>query len=181
MYTLYWYCLIIGLSLLLLSLILDGISDLFQGLSFFDIHFDLLPGILPLTPLQICAFLVGFGGMGITLYHHVRFHLIYAIVIGLCLSYMTYLLLSKLKQVNSETLSPYDLIGCEAKVIVTIFENGTGSVSIDTQNGKISYCAQSDHYIPQGSVVKILDKKNAILIVSDLPTYFLNKEIPPQS
>ena len=178
MYTIYFHCLIIGLALLLVSILLDGLSDLFQGLSFFDIHFDLLPGILPLTPLQICAFLVGFGGMGMTLYKFIPFHLVGAIGVGLLLSYGTYILLSKLRSINHETLSRYDLIGNEGKVIVTIFEQGTGSVSLNTKNGKITYPAQSDHYIPQGNLVKILDVKNSILIVSDTPIYFLNKEVP---
>lgn len=176
MHIIYWYCLIIGLVLLLLSLILDGISDLFQGLSFFDIHFDILPGILPLSPLQFCAFLVGFGGMGITLEYLVSFHVILSILMGLLLSYGTHVLLFKLRKVNNETLTPVDLIGCEGKVIVTIFDNGTGSVSLNTVNGKITYSAQSDHYIKQGTTVKILDIKGTILIVSDAPVYFLNQK-----
>lgn len=179
MYTLYWYCLMIGLALLLISLILDGISDLFHALSFFNIHFDGLPGILPLSPLQICAFLVGFGGMGITLCHFTSFHLICALLIGFLLSYGTHVLLSKLRSIDNETLSTTDLIGCEAKVIVTIFEKGTGSVSLNTKNGKITYPAQSDHHIPQGKMVKILDAKHSILIVSDSPIYFLTPKVPP--
>ncbi|MBE6022951.1 MAG: hypothetical protein E7231_06925 [Cellulosilyticum sp.] len=174
MLTIYWYCLIIGIVFLLLSLILDVISDLFQGLSFFDFHYDLLPGILPLTPLQFCAFLVGFGGMGITLRQHTSFHCVLSILFGLILSYGTYWLLHKLKNVDSEALTNIDIIGCEGKVIVTIFENGIGSVSLNTKIGKITYSAKSDHYIKQGSLVKVLDIKDSILIVSDTSTYFLN-------
>ena len=145
MMTIYWYCLAIGLIALLISLILDGISDLFQGLTFFDIHFDVLPGILPLSPLQICAFLVGFGGMGMTTYSLVSFHLVLAILTGFLLSYSTKWLLYKLKKVNSDTLTPLDIIGLEGKVIVTIFENGVGSVSLNTKVCNISYCAKSNH------------------------------------
>lgn len=170
----YWYCLGIGLTALLLSLVLDGISDLFQGLTFFDIHFDMLPGILPLSPLQICAFLVGFGGMGITTMPHIRSHLVLSIIFGLILSYFTKLLLSKLRKVDSETLTPIDLIGLEGTVIVTIFEGGTGSISLNTKVGKITYSAQSDHYIKQGTPIKVIDMKHTILIVSDNPTYFLS-------
>ena len=174
MITLYWFCLGIGLIALLLSLILDGISDLFQGLTFFDIHFDMMPGILPLSPLQLCAFLVGFGGMGITTISHFHLHLILSIISGLILSYATKCLLSKLRALDSETLTPIDIIGLEGKVIVTIFEGGTGSVSLNTKVGKITYSAQSDHYIKQGTYVKVIDMKNSILIVSDDATYFLN-------
>ena len=174
MITLYWYCLGLGLIALLLGLILDGISDLFQGLTFFDIHFDFLPGILPLSPLQICAFLVGFGGMGITTISYIHLHLILSILSGLILSYSTNLLLSKLRRVDSSTLTPNDIIGLEGKVIVTIFEGGIGSVSLNTKVGKISYSAQSNHYIKQGTYVKVIDMKNSLLIVSDDSTYFLN-------
>lgn len=174
MITIYWYALGIGLIALLLSLVLDGIGDLLQGLTFFDIHFDILPGILPLSPLQICAFLVGFGGMGITTLSHVHVHLILSIISGLILSYFTKYLLSKLRKVDSETLTPIDIIGLEGKVIVTIFEGGTGSVSLNTKVGKITYSAQSDHYIKQGTYVKVIDMKDTLLIVSDASTYFLN-------
>ena len=175
MYTFYCNCLMIGLGILLLSLILDGISDLFQGITLFDVHFDCLPGILPLSPLQICAFLVGFGGLGVTLYSRSSFHLLFSILLGLLLSYGTHFLLHKLRQVNSETISAFDLIGCEGKVIVTIFENGVGSVALNTEQGKISYSAQSDHTIKQGSTIKVIDIKGSILIVSDSPTFFLHQ------
>ena len=175
MYTIYCNCLIIGLSILLLSLVLDGISDLFQGLTFFDIHFDCLPGILPLSPLQICAFMVGFGGVGVTLYHRSSFHLILSILLGLLLSYGTHFLLHKLREVDSETLNTFDLVGCEGKVIVTIFENGVGSVSLTTKQGKITYPAESDHLIKQGSTIKVIDIKGCTLIVSDSPIFFLNQ------
>ena len=173
MYNIYLYSLIIGLSLLILSLVLDGVSDLFQGLSLFDIHFDFLPGILPLSPLQFCAFAVGFGSIGITLYYVTSLHFIFSVGLGLILSYSTHKLLSKLRSINSETITPLDIIGCEGKVVVTIFNNGIGSVSLNTKNGKITYCAKSDHYIKQGTIVKILDIQNSILIVSDAPIYFL--------
>lgn len=174
MVTVYWYCLSIGLIVLILSLVLDSISDLFQGLSFFDIHFDFLPGILPLSPLQICAFLVGFGGMGITIYSSLSLHLVLSVITGLFLSFCTGSLLHKLRKIDSETLTAADIIGLEGKVIVTIFENGIGSVSLNTKIGKISYSARSTHYIKQGTLVKVLDIKDSIIFVSDEPIYFLN-------
>ena len=98
-----------------------------------------------------------------------------AIIMGLLLSYGTYLILSRLCQIDNETLCSHDLIGCEGKIIVTIFEQGIGSVSLNTKNGKITYQAQSDHYIAQGTIVKIIDIKKSTLIVSDSPIYFLNQ------
>ena len=177
MYNIYCNCLFIGLGILLLSLILDGITDLFQGLTLFDIHFDCLPGILPLSPLQICAFMVGFGGLGMTLYHHTNFHLVLSILLGFVLSYSTHLVLHKLRQVDNETLNTFDLIGCEGKVVVTIFQNGVGSVSLTTTQGKITYPAQSGHTIKQGGTIKVIDIKGSMLIVSDSPTFFLTQNI----
>lgn len=171
--TLYWYCLGTGLAALVLSLVLDGISDLFQQLSFFDIHFDVLPGILPLSPLQICAFLVGFGGTGISTYYHTPIHWILSVLIGLVLSYGTNWLLTKLKKIDSNTLVPLDIIGSEGKVIVTIFKDSIGSVSLNTKVGKISYSAKSNHYIKEGTLIKVIDIQNSLLIVSDSPEYFL--------
>lgn len=167
----YLYCLIIGLSLLMISFFLDSISDIFQGLSLFDIHFDYMPGILPLSPLQICAFLVGFGGIGVTFNH-----LLPALLFGFLLSYLTHYILTKLKKINHETLTIFDLIGCEGKVITTIFENSIGNVSIDTKNGKITYPAKSSHTISGGTIVKIIDVDRQTLIVTDDSNYFLNSK-----
>lgn len=165
----YTYCLIIGLSLLIFNLLLDGISDIFQGLSFLDIHFDFMPGILPLSSLQLCAFLVGFGSIGLSFGHFIP-----ALLFGLFLSYLTHYIITQLRKINHETLTIFDLIGCEGKVITTIFKNGVGSVSINTVNGKITYPAQSDHYIAGNTHVKIIGVNNKTLIVTDDPNYFLN-------
>lgn len=177
MSTIYLYALGFGLICLFISFILDGLSDLFQGLSYFDLRFDALPGILPITPLEICAFLVGFGGMGYTLFDKTFFHLIGAILTGCLLCYLTKTLIAHLKKVDSDALTDADLIGMEGKVIVTIFEGGTGSVALNTKHGKISYSAQSAAPIQEGTIVKVLDIKNHILIVSDSPTYFLSNEL----
>ncbi len=175
MNTIYVYALAIGLFFLILSFLLDGLSDIIQGLSYFSISFDIMPGILPVTPLQICAFLTGFGGIGYTIYTYTPFHLLFAIASGLLLSGLTKLLINHLKKVNSEALTDADLIGMEGKVIVTIFEKGVGSVSLDTNYGKITYSAISNKTIKQGTRVKVLDVNNHILIVSDQPIYFLSK------
>ena len=174
MYTVYFYCLATALIALTLSIILDGISDIFQGLTMFDFHFDALPGILPLSPLQICGFLAGFGGMGITLYGHTPFHLIISIIVGYIIALLTNLIIKKLKKVNSETLTEKDIIGMEGTVIVTIFQNSVGSVSINTKVGKITYSAISDHDIKQGTRVKVIDMDHRTITVTDAPEYFLN-------
>lgn len=174
MAAIYLYTLSFALICLFLSLILDGLSDLFQGLSYFDLSFDALPGILPVTPLEICAFLVGFGGMGYTLSEKTSFHLAAAILTGCLLCYLTKSLITYLKKVDSDALTDADLIGMEGKVIVTIFEGGIGSVALNTKHGKISYSARSTSSIQEGTIVKVLDIHDHILTVSDSPIYFLS-------
>lgn len=174
MYSIYWCCLIIGICTLTLSLLLDGISDFFQGLTFSDFHFDFLPGILPLSPLQICGFLAGFGGIGITLYNSTSYHLILSILTGFIISFVTRLILNKLKNINSDTLTPMDILGMEGIVIVTIFKDSVGNVSLNTKTGKITYPATSDHDIKQGTRVKVIDIQNTTIVVTDDPNYFLN-------
>lgn len=176
MTTIYLYALGFALICLLLSFILDGLSDIFQGLSYFDLSFDALPGILPITPLEVCAFLVGFGGMGYTLSGKTSFHLVGAILTGCLFCCCTKSLINYLKKVDSDALTDADLIGMEGKVIVTIFEGSVGSVALNTKYGKISYPAQSATAIREGTLVKVLDIQNHILIVSDSPIYFLSKE-----
>ena len=177
MATTYLYTLGIGLFFLFLSLILNGLNDLFHGLSFFDLSFDALPGFLPITPLEICAFLVGFGGMGYTLYTKTFLHLLFAMLCGALLCFLTKTLIAQLRKVDSSALTEADLIGVEAKVIVTIFEGSTGSVALNTKHGKISYPAQSAHLIREGTIVKVVDIQQHILIVSDDPAYFLSHHL----
>ena len=173
MATIYLYTLSFALICLFLSFVLDGLSDLFQGLSYFDLSFDVLPGILPVTPLEVCAFLVGFGGIGYTLCEKTSFHLVAAILSGCLLCYLTKSRINYLKRVDSDALTDADLIGMEGKVIVTIFEGGIGSVALNTKHGKISYSARSASPIQEGTIVKVLDIQDHILIVSDSSVYFL--------
>ena len=175
MNTLYISTLSIGLIFLLLSFILDGLSDVFQGLSFFDLGGDVLPGFLPMTPLEICGFLTGFGGMGYTVYGKTSLHLLFAILCGFILSFLVNRLMHHLKKTEGIALSEGDLIGMEGRVIGTIFEGGTGSIALETDFGKISYLAQSDHPIKEGTIIKVIDVQGHILMVTDDPAYFLSK------
>lgn len=171
MYNIYFACFTIGLGLLALNVLLTGINDLFEVLSFFDFHFDVssssLSGFLPLSPLELCAFATAFGSIGVSLYERTPLHLIFAILAGLLLSYSTKWLLYKLKKVDSLALTDLDLIGQQGTVIVTIFENSVGSISLNTKVGKITYSARSTHTISQGTTIKIIDVVNHTVIVSD--------------
>lgn len=172
MQSIYISFLTIGLIILTISLFTNLLTGFFDTLSALDSS-DFLSSILPLSPLEVCAFSVGFGGMGITLYTYCSYHFIISIFTGFILYFATKKLISFLKEVNNETVNKQDLIGMEGIVIVTIFENGIGSVSLNTKVGKISYPAQSDHMIKQGSIVKVLDIKEHTLIVSNDFNYFL--------
>lgn len=172
MYKFYFFSFAISLSLLGISVLISGISDLFDSLSALDFHSadfgsDALSSFLPCSPLEICGFCIGFGGIGLLTYHTSGLHLLFAILAGFCISLPTKLLLRTLKKVDHSALSDIDLIGLEGTVVVTIFKDSVGSISLDTKVGKITYSAKSTKDLPQGTHIKVLDIINHTLIVSD--------------
>lgn len=166
MYNIYLGCFVVGLALLFLSLIANGITDLFHGLLAMDFNSDALSGFIPISPLEACAFSVAFGGMGLTFYPHTTYHLWLAILSGFILSLATKWLLKFLKQVDSSTVTDMDLLGMEGTVLVTIFEKGVGSVSLDTKLGKVTYSAKSHKTIAPGTSIKVIAVVNHILTVT---------------
>ncbi len=176
MHTIYLWCLLVGLILLCISLIGTGITDLFQVDFPIDLnvapHSDILSGLIPLSSLEICAFIIGFGGMGLILLDKVSYHLPLATGTGVIFCLSTKKLLNYLKKVESHALTDEQLIGMKGMVAVTIFENGIGSVSLDTPQGKITYSAKSTKgFLLQGTPVEILAIENHTLIVSDISLY----------
>lgn len=167
----YVACLIFSLALLLINFLTTGLSDLLDALISFDFGSldggsDLLSGLLPLSPLEACAFLLGFGGMGLATYQSFKWHLVLALLTGLILCWATKALLRYLKKIDSSTLTDLDLIGLEGTVVVTIFKDSVGSVSLNTKVGKITYSAKSKQTISQGTKVKVIDMVGHTLIVS---------------
>lgn len=172
MYKLYLFTFVISLLLLFVSVVISGISDLFQGLSTLDFHVgdggsDALSSFLPFSPLEICGFCVGFGGIGLLTYKITSLHLVFAIIAGFAISLPIKWLLRALRKVDSSTLSDIDLIGLTGTVVVTIFKDSVGSISLNTKVGKITYSAKSNKDISQGTPIKVIDIVNHTLIVSD--------------
>lgn len=171
MYKIYLFSFAISLSLLAISFLISGISDLFDSLSALDFHSDIgsdvLSSFLPCSPLEICGFCVGFGGIGLLTIHLTTLHLLFAIIAGFVISLPTKWLLHLLRKVDSSTLSDIDLIGQKGTVVVTIFKDSVGSISLDTKVGKITYSAKSTKDIAQGTPIKVIDIVNHTLIVSD--------------
>ncbi len=172
MYKLYLFSFITSLLLLALSVIVSGISDLLSGLSAFDFHTgdmnsDGLSSLLPFSPLEICSFCIGFGGIGLLTYEVSHFHLLFATIAGFMIVLPVKWLLNTLRKVDNSTLSDIDLIGLEGTVIVTIFKESVGSISLNTKIGKITYSAKSTKDLPQGTHIKVIDIVNHTLIVSD--------------
>lgn len=167
MVRIYMGALLIGIILLLLNLLSDGISDIFSlGLGA-DLGSDIFSGFIPVSSLEIFAFLIGFGGIGSTFVQKIHWHIILAILSGLLLSYTVHIIMKKLKHVESSALQTEDLIGREGTVIAAILENSIGSVSFNTKIGKITYTAKSDKPIKQGSIVRVIAIENHTVIVSD--------------
>lgn len=172
MYKIYLCAFIVSLSLLIISVFISGISDLFHSLSALDFHSgdfgsDALSSFLPFSPLEICGFCIGFGGIGLLTYQISNYHLLFAIIAGFIISLPVKWLLRALKQVDNSTISDIDLIGREGTVITKIFQDSVGSISLNTKTGKITYSAKSNKDLPQGTHIKVIDVVNHTLIVSD--------------
>ena len=159
--------LLIGLILLLLNFLTSGLSDIFSVGFGADLAPDVFSGFIPISSLEIFSFLIGFGGIGNTLFNKISWHMIPAIFCGIMLSFATHLLLKKLKHVESSTLQDADLLGKDGIVIASILENSVGSVSFDTKVGKITYTAKSDRPLKQGTKVRVIAIENHTVIVSD--------------
>lgn len=167
MESIYFWCLVIGLILLVVNLISSGITDLFSVGLLPDLSGDGLSGIFPFSLLEVITFVVGFGGTGLTFIFITSWHLVIAITLGLLLAVIVHFLLRGLKKVESNALTAEDLIGMEGVVIVTIFKDSVGSVSFETKTGKITYSAKSDRTIVQGSKVRVIAVEKYTMIVTD--------------
>lgn len=172
MHEFYFILLIGSVSLLAISFFISGISDIFTILSSLDFHIgdtgsDALSSFLPVSPLEICSFCIGFSGLGLLTYSHSNLHLLFALLGGCLIMFPVKWLLRILKKVDSSTICDLDLIGQQGIVVTTIFEDSVGSISLNTKTGKVTYTAKSHKSIPQGTVIKVLDVVNHTLIVSD--------------
>ncbi|SET53237.1 hypothetical protein [[Clostridium] polysaccharolyticum] len=181
----YTVCLVAGVTIPLLSLILGGIFDVFEGIldgifSLVDvgIGMDVSIGIcgidfciLPFSLQCLSAGAVVFGGIGLIIYNGTN--LILANVIaggaGYVIAVLFQTLIHKLKKIENTTYAKEDLILFDAKVINSIVKGGYGSVSITTYDGiTTKYPAKAmdkTAYIKQDTIVQIDHFENNIAYV----------------
>ncbi len=151
--TFFWFCLLLGAALVILSLVFGEILD-------FAFHAD-AGG--PFSGPVIASFIVVFGGSGLV-FHEVM-HLsplpstFAAGVSSIMVSTVVYFVFAKfiLAAEGGTTYDPTKTAGTEAEVIITIPANGTGEITFDHSSGRISGGARSrdGEEIPNGSLVKI--------------------------
>lgn len=167
MESIYLTCLVIGLILLVIDVFSNGISDIFSAGFFSNLSSDGLSGLLPFSLLDLIAFTVGFGGMGLVFISLTPLHFLIAILLGILLASAVHFLIKALKNAESSALKSEELIGSVGTVIVTIFNGSVGSVSFDTQVGKITYSAKSNKTISQGKKVRVIAIENHTMIVRE--------------
>lgn len=185
----YTICLVAGFCIPLLSLIIGGIFDVFEGildgilnLVDFGIGMDISVGIcgidfciLPFSLQCLSAGAVIFGGIGKIMYngHNLLLVNLIAGAAAYLVAVMFQTLIHKLKKIENTTYAKEDLILFDAKVINSIMKGGYGSVSVTTFDGiTTKYPAKAlnkEDYIKQDTVVRIdhFDKNIAYVTVKE--------------
>lgn len=185
----YTICLFAGVCIPLLSLIIGGIFDIFEGvldgiLDLVDlgIGIDISIGIcgidfciLPFSLQCLSAGAVVFGGIGKIMYngHNLILVNIVAGVSGYLVAVLFQSLIHRLKKIENTTYAKEDLVLFDAKVINSIVKGGFGSVSVTTLDGiTTKYPAKAlnkEDYIKQDTIVRIdhFDKNIAYVKVKD--------------
>ena len=185
----YTTCMIIGITVPLISLVLGSISDVLE--SIFDGIFNLFDGLhldfrveigdasiclIPISVQSICAGLLIFGGAGRLVYNGDNLLLTNVVSIGggYIAAVAIQTLIKRLKNVEHTTYSQEELLLFDATVVNKIIAGGYGSISVKTYNGiASSYPAKAENpkeEIRQDTVVSIVrfDKNTAIVKVKDI-------------
>lgn len=185
----YTICLVAGFCIPLISLIVGGIFDVFEGimdgilnLVDFGIGVDVSIGIcgidfciLPFSLQCLSAGAVIFGGVGKIMYNGHNLILVNAVagVSGYLVAVMFQSLIHKLKKIENTTYAKEDLLLFDGKVINSIMKGGYGSVSVTTFDGiTTKYPAKAlnkEDYIKQDTIVRIdhFDKNIAYVKVKE--------------
>lgn len=157
----YWLCLGIGLILVVVSAIFDGLFD-----------FDVDAGG-PLTGPVLSMFLVCFGGAGLITYRTMGMGAVASALSSGIISVMAsgafYYLFYKvlLSQEGGTTFDPTGTVGRAADVITEIPADGMGEITFDASSGRISAAARSvgKVVIPRGTLVVIENVVAGIYLV----------------
>lgn len=185
----YTICLVAGVCIPLISLIIGGIFDAFEGIldgifNLVDIGvgIDISIGIcgidfciLPFSLQCLSAGAVVFGGIGKIMYNGHDLLLVNCIAggAGYLVAVLFQTMIHKLKKIENTTYAKEDLVLFDAKVINSIVKGGYGSISVTTYDGiTTKYPAKAmneEDYIKQDTVVKIdhFDKNIAYVRVKE--------------
>lgn len=167
----YTICLVAGVCIPLISFIIGGIFDAFEGIfNLVDIGvgIDISIGIcgidfciLPFSLQCLSAGSVVFGGIGLIMYNGHNLFLVNCIAggTGYLIAVLFQTMIHKLKGIENTTYAKEDLILFDAKVINSIVKGGYGSISVTTYDGiTTKYPAKAlnkEDYIKQDTIVKI--------------------------
>lgn len=171
MENMYFWSMASGITIPLLSIVLGG---LLGGIDFdvdfdFDLDFDFgfdFWAVLPISPLKLSAFLLGFGGVGLMTMPHTSLHLAISVATGLTLNYvLSKYVIQKLKNVDSNAITLESLVGSVGTVTITIQENDLGMIMLNTKTGSSTFLATSTTTILQGTPVKVIRAEKERLFV----------------
>lgn len=173
----YTVCMAIGIGIPLLSLIVSGLGDIFEGLHFdWDFSIDIGDSsisILPVSMQSICAGLLIYGTIGKMIYNGENGLLVNVIGIagGYLVAIVVQTFIRRLKKVEHTTHSKEQLLLYDGKVVNTILMGGFGSVSVTTLDGITGiYPAKAENkeeIIKQGTIVSIVRFENNTMIVKE--------------
>lgn len=167
MENIYLWSMISGIAIPAISIVLGE----FLGEIDFDFDFDFDFGFdfwafLPLSPLKLSAFLLGFGGVGLMTMPYTSLHLAISIATGFAFNYiLSKYVIQKLKEVDSQAITLESLVGSVGTVTITIQENELGMIMINAKTGSSTFLATSTTTIPQGSSVKVITAEKDRLVV----------------
>lgn len=167
----YIICMIIGFSLLLLSVLgefLEGLSGAFEAFLNMDINLELV--FLPISGVSLCTALITFGGMGLLLHNP-----FIAGGIAYIAAMIVQTIIRRLKKVENEAMNREELYLCDGKIINTVLPGGLGTVEFDNIKGISATFAcrtvNREEMLKQNTVVELVDFDGEIAVVKKKDTF----------
>lgn len=176
MTNIYYYCIGIGLAILILTLALDCIDNVFDALidfDFFDIDIgDLEVCILPISMRSLCLASVIFGSVSLLMTDCSMLirHTVSGVVAYIC-AVILQTATRFLKKHQTLASDKEILFLSNSRVSSTIPKDGYGSISTERRNdSRINSTAKSfdGSEIKQGTEVKVVEIKDNYVIVKPL-------------
>lgn len=162
---------IAGTTYAVVSTILGGLFDALDIDGDIDMDGD-LPWLGVFRPIGIVSFITVFGGLGLFgthMQYHPVFTLCASAILGGLVSFLIhrFIVVPLRKAENTSAPTKDDLVGLEATVISTIYENGFGTIAYSFKGNRYNSPAKhaDGKSIPKGEKVVICDIKNNIYFV----------------